>query len=45
MGDLDTVKAAIDEYPDFPKKGILFQDIFGIFRQGINKMLIYISKL
>ena len=32
MGDLDTVKAAIDEYPDFPKKGILFQDIFGIFR-------------
>merc|ERR1712051_47668 len=33
MGDLDTVKAAIDEYPDFPKKGILFQDVFGIFRK------------
>ena len=33
MGDLETVKAAIDEYPDFPKKGILFQDVFGIFRK------------
>merc|ERR1712203_1166085 len=33
MGDLETVRAAIDQYPDFPKKGILFQDVFGIFRK------------
>jgi len=33
MGDFETVKAAIDEYPDFPKKGIIFQDVFGIFRK------------
>ena len=30
MSKLDIVKKAIKEYPDFPKKGILFQDIFGI---------------
>ena len=44
MGDLDIVKAAIDEYPDFPKKGILFQDVFGIFRQK-SKMLINIMMM
>merc|ERR1712198_291208 len=27
---LDLVKKAIKEYPDFPKKGIMFQDIFGV---------------
>ena len=31
MGDLEKVRAAINEYPDFPKKGIMFQDVFGIF--------------
>ena len=30
MNKLDVVKKAIKEYPDFPKKGILFQDIFGV---------------
>ena len=31
MGDkLQIVKNAIKEYPDFPKKGIQFQDIFGV---------------
>jgi adenine phosphoribosyltransferase len=30
MDDLSRVKAAIKEYPDFPKKGIMFQDVFGI---------------
>merc|ERR1712142_900793 len=27
---LECVKRAIKEYPDFPKPGILFQDIFGV---------------
>jgi len=27
---INIVRAAIKEYPDFPKKGILFQDIFGV---------------
>ena len=27
---LDIVKNAIKQYPDFPKKGIMFQDIFGV---------------
>ena len=27
---LRLVKAAIKEYPDFPKPGIMFQDIFGV---------------
>ena len=27
---IETVKNAIKEYPDFPKKGIMFQDIFGV---------------
>ena len=27
---IETVKKAIKEYPDFPKKGIMFQDIFGV---------------
>ena len=44
MGDLETVRAAIDQYPDFPKKGILFQDVFGIFRQK-SKMLINIMMM
>lgn len=33
MGDLNIVREAIDEYPDFPKRGIIFQDVFGIFRK------------
>jgi len=28
---LEAVKAALKAYPDFPKPGILFQDIFGVF--------------
>ena len=27
---INLVKAAIKEYPDFPKPGIMFQDIFGV---------------
>ena len=27
---IEIVKNAIKEYPDFPKKGIMFQDIFGV---------------
>ena len=27
---VETVRKAIKEYPDFPKKGIMFQDIFGV---------------
>ena len=27
---INIVKAAIKEYPDFPKPGIMFQDIFGV---------------
>ena len=27
---LQIVRNAIKEYPDFPKKGIQFQDIFGV---------------
>ena len=27
---VETVRRAIKEYPDFPKKGIMFQDIFGV---------------
>ncbi|KAL7058839.1 hypothetical protein AAHC03_013421 [Spirometra sp. Aus1] len=29
---IQKIKDAIDNYPDFPKKGIQFKDIFGIFR-------------
>ncbi|XP_055528658.1 adenine phosphoribosyltransferase [Wyeomyia smithii] len=32
--DLDLVKQHIGEYPDFPKKGILFKDIFTALRNG-----------
>ena len=28
--NLEIVKNAIKQYPDFPKKGIMFQDIFGV---------------
>ena len=28
---LEAVQAALKAYPDFPKPGILFQDIFGVF--------------
>merc|ERR1712215_19725 len=28
---LKLVKNAINEYPDFPKPGIMFQDVFGVF--------------
>ena len=31
MDDTAVVRAAINEYPDFPKAGIRFQDVFGIF--------------
>jgi len=33
MADLARVRAAIAEFPDFPKPGIRFQDVFGIFRE------------
>ena len=29
---VETVRKAIKEYPDFPKKGIMFQDIFGVLQ-------------
>ncbi|KAL1380290.1 hypothetical protein pipiens_003600 [Culex pipiens pipiens] len=32
--DLELVKKHIGEYPDFPKKGILFKDIFTALRSG-----------
>ena len=28
---LEAVRSALKAYPDFPKPGILFQDIFGVF--------------
>ena len=28
---IELVKNAINEYPDFPKPGIMFQDVFGVF--------------
>jgi len=28
---LETVQTALKAYPDFPKPGILFQDIFAVF--------------
>ena len=37
---LQIVKNAIKEYPDFPKKGIQFQDIFGVLYDPVaNKAL------
>ncbi|XP_055621384.1 adenine phosphoribosyltransferase [Toxorhynchites rutilus septentrionalis] len=32
--DLELIKAHIGEYPDFPKKGILFKDVFTALRSG-----------
>lgn len=32
--DLELIKKHIGEYPDFPKKGILFKDIFTALRNG-----------
>lgn len=32
--DLELIKKHIGEYPDFPKKGILFKDIFTALRSG-----------
>eukprot|EP01135_Chromosphaera_perkinsii_P003095 Nk52_evm3s235 gene=Nk52_evmTU3s235 len=32
MADLERIRALIQAHPDFPKKGILFQDIFPVFR-------------
>lgn len=32
--DLELIKQHIGEYPDFPKKGILFKDIFTALRNG-----------
>ncbi|KER22351.1 hypothetical protein T265_09546 [Opisthorchis viverrini] len=31
---LEEIKAAIRVYPDFPVKGVLFRDIFGVFRDA-----------
>ena len=37
---IEIVKNAIKEYPDFPKKGIMFQDIFGVLSDPVaNKAL------
>lgn len=33
--DLELIKKHIGEYPDFPKKGILFKDIFTALRSGL----------
>ncbi|CAG8706377.1 11058_t:CDS:2, partial [Acaulospora morrowiae] len=35
MSDIDHVRSLIKAVPDFPKKGILFQDIFPVFQDPI----------
>ena len=35
MDKIEIVKNAIKEYPDFPKKGIMFQDIFGVLHDPV----------
>ncbi|KAI8849004.1 adenine phosphoribosyltransferase [Chytridium lagenaria] len=35
MADIEYVRSKLRAIPDFPKKGILFQDIFGIFQDPL----------
>ncbi|PFH51444.1 hypothetical protein AMATHDRAFT_142643 [Amanita thiersii Skay4041] len=35
MSDIELIKSFITSHPDFPKKGIVFQDIFPIFRNPL----------
>ena len=51
MSDIERIKKAIAAFPDFPKEGILFRDIFPLFqdpdlvRATIHHMLYHIQQL
>jgi len=39
--DLKLIKSLISEHPDFPQKGILFRDIFPVFRNSVATEMLF----